>query len=111
MILVIAYFAILFRKWKDNVKGRDWYDIEWYIRKGVTINLKHFALRAKDSGDWDQENISEVEFRELLNVKIEAVNFQWIKDNIRRFIPDASVLDIWSPQYFRDLTAKLKVGH
>jgi predicted nucleotidyltransferase component of viral defense system len=102
--------ALLFRKWKDNVKGRDWYDMEWYIRKGVALNLKHFALRAKDSGDWEQENISEAEFRELLNAKIESANFQRIKDDIRRFIPNASVLDIWSPQYFYDLSAKLKVG-
>ncbi|SEI84132.1 Nucleotidyl transferase AbiEii toxin, Type IV TA system [Dyadobacter sp. SG02] len=101
--------ALLFRKWKDNVKGRDWYDMEWYIRKGFPLNLKHFTLRAQDSGDWDQEHISEVEFRELLNAKIEMVNFERIKDDIRRFIPNASVLDIWSPQYFYDLVSKLKV--
>jgi len=35
-----------------------------------------------DSGDWDQANISEIEFRELLNAKIDAVNFQRIKDDI-----------------------------
>lgn len=102
--------ALLFRKWKDNVKGRDWYDMEWYIRKGVVLNLKHFALRAKDSGDWVQENISEAEFRELLDAKIDSVNFQQIKDDIRRFIPNASVLDIWSPHYFHDLSAKLKIN-
>ena len=44
--------ALLFRKWKDNVKGRDWYDMEWYIKKGVSLNLKHFLLRAQDSSDW-----------------------------------------------------------
>jgi hypothetical protein len=27
--------ALLFRKWGENVKGRDWYDMEWYIRKGT----------------------------------------------------------------------------
>ena len=25
--------ALLFRKWKNNVKWRDWYDMEWYIKK------------------------------------------------------------------------------
>ncbi|CAG5071533.1 hypothetical protein DYBT9623_03533 [Dyadobacter sp. CECT 9623] len=102
--------ALLFRKWKDNVKGRDWYDMEWYIRKGVTLNLKHFALRAKDSGDWEHDSISEAEFQVLLNAKIDSVNFQRIKDDIRRFIPNVNVLDIWSPQYFHDLVSKLKLG-
>lgn len=102
--------ALLFRKWKDNVKGRDWYDMEWYIRKGVALNLRHFALRANDSGDWDREDINEMEFRDLLNAKIDSVNFRRIKDDIRRFIPNAEVLDIWSPQYFHDLSAKLKIN-
>lgn len=102
--------ALLFRKWKDNVKGRDWYDMEWYIKKGVTLNLNHFALRAKDSGDWDQATISETEFRKLLHAKIATVNFQRVKDDIRRFIPNASVLDVWSAQYFLDLVERLKVG-
>lgn len=25
--------TLLFRKWKKRVKGRDWYDMEWYIKK------------------------------------------------------------------------------
>ena len=28
--------ALLFRKWQKRVKGRDWYDLEWYIKKGVS---------------------------------------------------------------------------
>lgn len=47
--------ALLFRQWKQRVKGRDWYDLEWYIKKGVPLNLSHFALRANDSGDWETQ--------------------------------------------------------
>ena len=25
--------ALLYRSWKNRIKGRDWYDFEWYIRK------------------------------------------------------------------------------
>ncbi|PQA56335.1 nucleotidyl transferase AbiEii/AbiGii toxin family protein [Siphonobacter curvatus] len=103
--------ALLFRKWNDNMKGRDWYDMEWYIRKGVALNLNHFALRVKDSGDWEQGNISEAEFRVWLNAKIDSVNFQRIKDDIRRFISNDNVLNSWSPQYFHDLVSKLKVNY
>ncbi|EOR95300.1 hypothetical protein ADIARSV_1531 [Arcticibacter svalbardensis MN12-7] len=101
--------ALLFRKWGTNVKGRDWYDMEWYIRKGVVLNLKHFIIRAKDSGDWDKDDISEAEFRELLKEKIDSVKFEYVLNDIRRFIKDQKVLDIWSPQYFHDLVGKLKV--
>ncbi|RYG04203.1 MAG: nucleotidyl transferase AbiEii/AbiGii toxin family protein, partial [Chitinophagaceae bacterium] len=66
--------ALLFRKWINRVKGRDWYDMEWYIRKGVPLNLHHLALRAYDSGDWPSKKMSQPEFRELLFAKINSVN-------------------------------------
>jgi len=103
--------ALLYRKWKDNVKGRDWYDMEWYIRKGVKLNLTHFVSRAIDSGDWNEEEMNMSQFQELLKAKIDSVNFSRIKDDIRRFIPDASVLDIWNAQYFHDLTLQIKVDY
>ncbi|CAL1517253.1 nucleotidyl transferase AbiEii/AbiGii toxin family protein [Chitinophaga sp. MM2321] len=102
--------ALLFRKWKNNVKGRDWYDMEWYIKKGISLNLKHFLLRAKDSGDWNKDTITEEEFRELLSVKIDTVNLNRVKADISRFIPDPEVLDIWSTQYFHDLVTQLKIN-
>ncbi len=102
--------ALLFRKWGENVKGRDWYDMEWYIRKGTILNLNHFLLRAKDSGDWNKDTISEEEFRNLLFDKIEMVNMQRIKADISRFIPNPEVLDIWSAAYFKDLVGQLKTA-
>lgn len=101
--------ALLYRKWKDNVKGRDWYDMEWYIRKGVKLNLTHFVSRAIDSGDWNEQAMDVSQFQQLLKDKIDSVNFSRIKDDIRRFIPDASVLDIWDAKYFHDLTLQIKV--
>jgi predicted nucleotidyltransferase component of viral defense system len=100
--------ALLFRKWGNNVKGRDWFDMEWYIKKGTPLNLKHFVLRAKDSGDWPNENINQDELLELLNAKIDNVNFNRIKADISRFIPDTKILDLWSPKYFHDLVGHLK---
>lgn len=102
--------ALLFRKWGQNVKGRDWYDMEWYIKKGTVLNLKHFALRAKDSGDWNRDTITEIEFRELLTEKIDTVNMQYVKADIKRFIRDQSTLEIWSPKYFHELAGHLKVN-
>ena len=100
--------ALLFRKWKTNVKGRDWYDMEWYIQNGIPLNLQHFALRAKDSGDWGKDTITPDEFLDLLKVKIDGVDLNRIKADISRFIPDPEVLTIWSPKYFQDLVGHLR---
>lgn len=100
--------ALLFRKWKNNVKGRDWYDMEWYIKKGTPLNLKHFAMRAQDSGDWQNDSITQNEFMQLLHAKIDSVDMNPIKADISRFIPDQKVIGIWSATYFHDLVGYLK---
>ena len=100
--------ALLFCKWQNRVKGRDWYDLEWYIRKGVKLDLGHFLLRAKDSGDWTEETITKEQVFQLLRDKINSVNFDRIKNHVVRFIADDSVLEIWSAKYFNDLIGNLK---
>lgn len=100
--------ALLFRKWKNRVKGRDWYDLEWYIKKGIPLDVSHFLLRAKDTGDWQEENITPEQIIELLKHKINTVSFDRIKEDVVRFIKDDKVLQIWSPAYFNDLIEKLK---
>lgn len=102
--------ALLFRKWKQRVKGRDWYDLEWYIRKNIPVNLHHFMLRARDTGDWKTDSITREELVRLLKEKSDQVSFSQVKEDIVRFIPDPSVLDIWSAQYFKDLAEKIKIS-
>jgi hypothetical protein len=101
--------ALLFRKWGTNVKGRDWFDLEWYIRKGVALHLDHLVLRARDSGDWDKETMTSEEFHHLLREKINSVHMERVKADISRFIPDPRVLEIWSAAYFQDLVGHLKI--
>lgn len=101
--------ALLFRKWTNNVKGRDWYDLEWYIKKGVSMDLQHFIERTRASGDLPEGKFTEKEFRQLLTNKIETVKMERVKADAGRFIPDSSRLDIWSRKYFHDLTMHLKV--
>ena len=100
--------ALLFRKWKNRVKGRDWFDLEWYIKKGVPLNLGHLRNRAADSRDWDKKKMTRVQLMDLLTKKINSVSFNNIRVDIIRFIPDTKQLDIWSARYFTDLIQKLK---
>jgi len=100
--------ALLFRKWKSRVKGRDWYDMEWYIRKGVPLNMHHFLKRAKETNDWTEDQISQEQILQLLITKIESVAFDSVKEDVVRFIADDQKLAIWSPNYFKDLIQKMK---
>lgn len=100
--------ALLFRKWKTRVKGRDWYDLEWYIKKGVPLDLSHFMARAKDTKDWQENTITSTQVHELLQGKIDLVSFSAIKEDVQRFIKDTSALKTWNAQYFSDLVEMMK---
>lgn len=100
--------ALLFRKWKNRVKGRDWYDLEWYIRKGVPLNLDHFLARAQDTGNWTNSTIEKEELLDLLKKRIDSVSMEAVKEDIVKFIPDNKKLDIWSKKYFLELIEQLK---
>ena len=100
--------ALLFRKWKNRVKGRDWYDLEWYIKKGIPLDVNHFLARAKDTNDWQDARISNEQIIELFDTKIKSVSFSSIKEDVVRFIKNDDVLNIWSPEYFKDLIEKIK---
>ena len=101
--------ALLFRKWKNRVKGRDWYDMEWYIRKGVALNLSHFLQRARDTGNWNKATITKKEFLDLLKEKINATSVESVKADVRPFVRDANQLNIWNDKYFLDLVDHLKI--
>ncbi len=100
--------ALLFRKWKNRVKGRDWYDLEWYVKKGIPLDVSHFLTRAKDTDDWQDDSLPNEHIIDLLNIKIDSVSFDSVKEDVVRFIQNDDVLKIWGPKYFKDLIEKIK---
>ena len=41
--------AALCRNWKKRIKGRDWYDVIWYIQNGIPVNLAHLRERMRQT--------------------------------------------------------------
>jgi len=101
--------ALLFRKWKERVKGRDWYDLDWYIKKSVPVNLAHLAERARESGDWREPSLTKEQLHHLLIERIRSLDMNRVKEDVIRFIPNPQELAIWSPNYFEQLIGYLKV--
>ena len=102
--------ALLYRKWKSRVKGRDWFDFEWYIRQGIPMNLSHFIVRARQSGHLLEDRLSGKEFRELLDRRIEALDVGAAKADVSRFVKDVEALKIWSRDYFHELAKRVRIA-
>ena len=99
--------AALFRAWRNRVKGRDWYDLEWYIRNGVACNLRHLAERTKATSHESDLSSSEAVI-EAFRSRIDSIDFDLAKSDVRPFLKDASSLNIWSREYFKALVDQMK---
>lgn len=95
--------ALLFRGWKNRVKGRDWYDFEWHIRNNTPLNIEHFHQRALQSEMIFMEDFSPTVLRNMLKEKIQKTNIEMVKNDVRPFIKNTSELNIWSTDYFLQL--------
>lgn len=98
--------ALLFRQWKNRIKGRDWFDFEWYIKKRVPLNLAHFNERALQSQSISAP-VNQAEFSQLLVERIASTHLNSAKQDVERFIADKTTLDIWSAEYFQALASRL----
>ncbi len=102
--------AILYRAWKGRVKGRDWYDLIWYIQNKIPLGLKCLEGYMKQTGNLSHHEILGKEhILNMLKTKIQTIDWESAKNDMRPFISDPSRLDIWSPQFFEALLKHLLV--
>jgi len=92
-----------------RVKGRDWYDFEWYVKRGAKVNLEHLQERMIESGDIDRGDVlTKEKLKALIKKKIDTLDIQKAKQEVQVFIKDYSVLDFWSKEYFYLLVDKME---
>lgn len=95
--------ALLHREWKGRVKGRDWFDLIWYIRKAVPLGLKSLESSMKKSGNLKKDSLDRKHIVELLEEKIHKVDWESAKADVIPFIVDSRILDMWSASFFLEL--------
>lgn len=102
--------AALCRTWENRIKGRDWYDLVWYIQKGVPVHLAHLRERMKQTDHLQAgEKLEKAELLEKLHAKIDEIDWTLAKADIAPFISNKERLAIWSPSFFHDLIEHLRV--
>ena len=92
--------ALVFRNWKTRVKGRDWYDFEWYVRWRIPLDFKHLQERIRE---FNGMTLTKEEFLILLKERISRTNIKDVKEDVRGFVINPHELDIWSNDYFLQL--------
>jgi len=102
--------AFLFRNWQNRVKGRDWYDFEWYVRNNIALNFNHLQKRAEQINDLNEKDFTFEIFKIMLKERIQKTSIEAVKNDVRPFLKNPQELDIWSTEYFLQLTEMIRYG-
>lgn len=97
--------ALVYRAWKNRVKGRDWYDFEWYVRHNVPLNFTHLHERALQ---FNNEDITKESFLQKLNEHIATTDINQVKADVLPFIRNPKEMAIWSNDYFLQLAQMIR---
>ena len=97
--------ALVFRNWKTRLKGRDWYDFEWYVRNDVPLDFLHLQERIKE---FRGEEMSREKFMQLLNERLATADMKSVLEDVTRFVRNPNELKIWSNDYFLELAKKIR---
>lgn len=102
--------ALLYRAWKGRVKGRDWYDLIWYIQNKIPLSLAYLEACMRQAGNLaPNENLTKNLLIDKVTEKIHSIDWESAKADMRSFISDPQRLNIWSPQFFLGLIQHLQV--
>ena len=100
--------AFLFRNWQNRVKGRDWYDFEWYVRNNVVLNFNHLQKRTEQINALKEKYFTLDIFKKMLKERIEKTNIEAVKNDVRPFLKNPKEMEIWSTEYFLQLMEMIR---
>lgn len=102
--------AILFRKWKNRVKGRDWYDLVWYAANHPELHLSHLEQRMRQTNNWSNgQSLSIADLTDLLFEAIDRLDVNQARKDVAPFVKDQEMLALWSKDFFRDVVSRIRV--
>lgn len=101
--------AVICRAWKSRIKGRDLYDYVFYLSRSAPLNTEHLKARLVQSGVWDNEApFTLTDAKRLLIDRFADIDYAQAREDVRPFIRDASSLNLWSRDFFCQITEGLR---
>ena len=100
--------AILCRNWQTRIKGRDLYDYIFFIANNISVNLdlvRNKLIESKYIEANSEFNITIL--KNLLITKFSEINYKEAKEDVLPFIKDVDSLNIWSKEFFINITSNL----
>lgn len=96
---------------RPYLKGRDWFDFLWYVRRGVAPNLEHLGNALDQYGPWARRGV-EVDAGWLgaaLRRQIKAIDWNAAAADVEPFLSvrERQSLPLWGSELFLDRVERL----
>ena len=100
--------AILCRKYKNTVKGRDFYDFIFYINKKIRPNLNYLKNKLIESNILDKDAVFTIDIlKEMLVQRFNQIDFKQVRDDAQRFVMKNEDLSLYCKELFIDCVNKM----
>jgi hypothetical protein len=101
--------ALLFRRWKNRIKGRDWYDFVWFVTYHPELHLAHLEQRMRQTGQWrGGDALTRQSFAQLLHQAIDRLDVHQAQQEVRPFLKNPDGVNIWSLEFFHQLGDRIQ---
>lgn len=101
--------ACLCRSWKTRIKGRDWYDLLFFVSRSIPVDLTHLETRMRQSGHWDEVRSLEADdARNLLKNRIQSIDWQQAKADVLPFLRIPQSLNLWGIDLFNEAVQRIE---
>ena len=98
--------ALLCRTIRTNIKGRDWYDLIWFVKKNIPCDLYYLKNKMIQTGHINSsEVLTKDKLVELISKKIKEIDFGLAKSDVEPFLKNSgqrNELRLWSGTFFAD---------
>jgi predicted nucleotidyltransferase component of viral defense system len=96
--------ALLCRTIRTNIKGRDWYDLIWFVKNSIPCDLHYLKNKMLQTGHIDfSEALTKEKLVELISKKSKEIDFSLAKNDVEPFLKNSrqkDELSLWSDDFF-----------
>lgn len=98
--------ALLCRTIRTNIKGRDWYDLIWFVKNNIPCDLHYLKNKMLQTGHIDFSGaLTKKKLVELISEKGKEIDFSLAKSDVEPFLKNSGQkdeLNLWSEAFFDD---------
>ncbi len=103
------FIAAVARARQSRIKGRDWYDVVWFVSRNIPVSLVHVRSRLIQTGHLDPNaEWNDSVARTMMVKKIDRLDIESARKDVFPFLRNRSAVEVWSREFFHDVARRMR---